>query len=162
MLNAYLCCVPISMPGTPTLISSSMRAPKSRFISSGVVASCFQTPERSGLPSAVRGVGAVRLALPSAVRGVPGGTKFSHCACRVVESTTHTATDKRSLMNQRLQIGRLAQRLSSGVLAGDLRPGVLERDGPIEHRHVVAGVGIDAEVAEPLELIAAARHGCGE
>jgi hypothetical protein len=30
------------------------------------------TPEKSGLPSAVFGAGAARLALPSAVRGMPG------------------------------------------------------------------------------------------
>ena len=37
-------------------------------------------PERSGLPSAVRGAGAVRFGLPSAVRGMPGVGCFSHCA----------------------------------------------------------------------------------
>jgi hypothetical protein len=72
------------MPGTPSLISSSMIAPKRRFTSSGVVALCFHVPVRSDLPSAVRGARAVRLALPSAVRRVPGGRKFSHCACAVV------------------------------------------------------------------------------
>ena len=29
-------------------------------------------PERSGLPSGVRGAGAARFGLPSAVRGIPG------------------------------------------------------------------------------------------
>src|SRR6266849_4608181 len=37
-------------------------------------------PERSGLPSAVRGAGAVRFGLPLAVRGMPGVGRFSHCA----------------------------------------------------------------------------------
>src|SRR5580692_2554789 len=37
-------------------------------------------PERSGLPSAVRGAGAVRFGLPSAVRGMPGVGRLSHCA----------------------------------------------------------------------------------
>src|SRR5687767_10255184 len=41
-------------------------------------------PERSGLPSAVRGAGAVRLGLPSAERGMPGVRSFSHCACGAV------------------------------------------------------------------------------
>jgi hypothetical protein len=31
-----------------------------------------QTPERSGLPSAVFGAGAVRFGLPSGSRGMPG------------------------------------------------------------------------------------------
>src|SRR4026209_1375920 len=39
-----------------------------------------QMPERSGLPSAVRGVGALRFTLPSAPRGTPGGSRLSHCA----------------------------------------------------------------------------------
>src|SRR5207248_2700167 len=38
-----------------------------------------QTPERSGLPSAVRGAVAVRLGLPFGKRGIPGVGK-SHCA----------------------------------------------------------------------------------
>src|SRR5262249_50504196 len=36
--------------------------------------------DRSGLPSAVRGAGAVRFGLPSAVRGMPGEGYFNHCA----------------------------------------------------------------------------------
>src|SRR5262245_768038 len=39
-----------------------------------------QTPDRSGLPSAVRGAGAVMLTLPSAVFGVFGAENFGHCA----------------------------------------------------------------------------------
>src|SRR5207247_10100115 len=39
-----------------------------------------QIPDKSGLPSAVRGAGAARLGLPSALRGVPGVGYFSHCA----------------------------------------------------------------------------------
>src|SRR5438093_752716 len=37
-------------------------------------------PERSGLPSGVRGAGAVRFGLPSGVRGMPAVGYFSHCA----------------------------------------------------------------------------------
>src|SRR5437762_3525291 len=37
-------------------------------------------PDRSGLPSAVRGAGAVRFGLPSAVRGMPGVGYVNHCA----------------------------------------------------------------------------------
>src|ERR1051326_3845774 len=34
----------------------------------------------------------------------------------------------------------------------DLRPAVLERDGPVEHRLPGGGVFVDAEVADALEL----------
>src|SRR2546428_4919865 len=45
----------------------------------------LQTPVRSGLPSAVRGVGAAMLALPSGRRGVPAVGYLSHCASAVVD-----------------------------------------------------------------------------
>src|SRR5881396_788412 len=45
-----------------------------------------QIPDKSGLPSAVRGAGAARLGLPSALRGVPGVGYFSHCAVSGVAS----------------------------------------------------------------------------
>src|SRR5579871_3931499 len=38
------------------------------------------SPDRSGLPSGIRGTGAVRFGFPSAVRGMPGVGKFSHWA----------------------------------------------------------------------------------
>ena len=38
-----------------------------------------QSPERSGLPSAVRGAAAERFGLPSAVRGIPAVGCVSHC-----------------------------------------------------------------------------------
>src|SRR5580704_2250180 len=38
-------------------------------------------PLRLGLPSAVRGAGAERLALPFAVRGIPGVGRFSQSDC---------------------------------------------------------------------------------
>ena len=37
-------------------------------------------PEKSGLPSGRRGVGAFRLGVPSAFRGTPGVGSFSHWA----------------------------------------------------------------------------------
>ena len=52
-------------------------------------------PERSGLPSGVRGAGAVRFGLPSAVRGMPAVGCFSHCAASGAPSaivTTATTT----------------------------------------------------------------------
>ncbi len=38
------------------------------------------SPDRSGLPSGIRGAGAARLGLPSAVFGTPAGRWFGHCA----------------------------------------------------------------------------------
>src|SRR5687768_17493827 len=40
----------------------------------------FQTPEKSTLPSTVRGAGPSRRGLPSAVRGTPGVGYDGHCA----------------------------------------------------------------------------------
>src|ERR1022692_319949 len=40
----------------------------------------FQTPERSGWPSGVRGAGADRFVLPSGVCGTFGGGTWTHCA----------------------------------------------------------------------------------
>src|SRR5215470_3552811 len=40
----------------------------------------FHKPVKSGLPSAVRGAGAVRFGLPSVVRGIPGVGRFNHWA----------------------------------------------------------------------------------
>ena len=37
-------------------------------------------PDKSGLPSGVRGVGAARFGLPSSLRGMPGVGCFNHCA----------------------------------------------------------------------------------
>src|SRR4029450_4390126 len=82
------------MPGTSTLIASSARGPKRRFISATDVCSCIHTPDRSGLPSAVRGVGAARLGLPSDVRGVPGGTKFNHCASALVPRNANSTINE--------------------------------------------------------------------
>src|SRR5215468_5506449 len=45
-----------------------------------------QSPDRSGLPSAVLGMGAARSAFPSAVRGMPGVLYFNHCADAGVET----------------------------------------------------------------------------
>src|SRR5262249_34443399 len=43
-------------------------------------------PERSGLPSAVRGTGADRSGLPSGVRGIPGVLRLTHCAAKGVDN----------------------------------------------------------------------------
>jgi hypothetical protein len=61
--------VSISIPGTCT---TSMSLPNKRFISATPVGWTCQTPDKSGLPSAVFGMGAVSFTLPSLVRGTPG------------------------------------------------------------------------------------------
>src|ERR1700736_3634649 len=43
-------------------------------------------PDRSGLPSAVRGAGADRFGLLSGVRGMPGDFIVSHCAAKGADS----------------------------------------------------------------------------
>src|SRR5688500_6402645 len=48
----------------------------------------IHSPERSGLPSGVRGAGAVKFGLPSAVRGMPGVGCVSHWAASGVLSAT--------------------------------------------------------------------------
>src|SRR3954471_1249453 len=45
---------------------------------------------------------------------------------------------------------------SDAVSLRNLRPRVAKRNGPIEHERARARVGIDAEVAQPLELDARA------
>src|ERR1043166_3346320 len=50
-----------------------------------------QTPERSGLPFASRGVGASRLGLPSAAIGTPGAVYLGHCANDVALAATTAA-----------------------------------------------------------------------
>ncbi|HKE82693.1 MAG TPA: hypothetical protein VKB50_03025, partial [Vicinamibacterales bacterium] len=51
----------------------------------------IQMPEKSTLPSAVRGVGASRFGLPSAARGTPGVVYDGHCANSVGDMATTTA-----------------------------------------------------------------------
>jgi hypothetical protein len=52
----------------------------------------IQTPDRSGLPSAVRGVGAFINTLPWASRGTDGSTTLGHCAATETEHATTNAT----------------------------------------------------------------------
>jgi hypothetical protein len=49
-------------------------------------------PEKSGLPSAVRGAGAFMSGLPSRVLGTPAVGYVTHCAYREAGSTTRDAT----------------------------------------------------------------------
>src|SRR5262245_4508101 len=62
-----------------------------------------QMPEKSGLPSAVLGAGALRLALPSGRRGVPGVGRFNHCACAAAAPKRITA-DARATHNSNFAV----------------------------------------------------------
>ena len=53
----------------------------------------FQTPDKSGLPSASRGAGADRLILPSGVRGTVERGRFCHCADSVTPIRSAIAHD---------------------------------------------------------------------
>ena len=55
------------------------------------------------------------------------------------------------------------------LLLFNLRPGVLQRDGAIEHEFALAGhgrldvgIGVEGEIAEALELIALSEVGVGQ
>ena len=76
MLRKYFVNIRGSSPGT----ANAFKSPNSRSISANGVGSVDQTPDKSGLPFAPRGVGAERLGLPSFVRGMPAAGWFSHCA----------------------------------------------------------------------------------
>src|SRR5436309_13764519 len=58
----------------------------------------FHRPERSGLPSGVRGAGADRFALPSGVRGMPGDGCLSHCAASGAPSASVATAIREALM----------------------------------------------------------------
>jgi hypothetical protein len=61
-------------------------------------------PERSGLPSAVRGVGASQFTFPCASRGTLADGYFGHCAATDTEhaaTTTQTTLDTAAFMISR-------------------------------------------------------------
>src|SRR6185503_16825263 len=62
-----------------------------------------QMPDKSGLPSGVRGVGASRFGLPSGVRGTPGVGYDGHCAPSDGASATHTAITHTALNHRVIQ-----------------------------------------------------------
>src|SRR6266436_6417315 len=69
-----------------------------------------QMPDRSGLPSGVRGRGAERSALPSGVRGMPGLLKLRHCAgagahSKSVKAARATAAGNSFFFIRRLLVG---------------------------------------------------------
>src|SRR5690349_13430755 len=65
-----------------------------------------QTPEKSGLPFAIRGAGAAMSTLPSGLRGTPAVGYFTHCAARGAAATeanragAMSATLRRSVPDQ--------------------------------------------------------------
>src|ERR1700687_3113037 len=59
----------------------------------------IQFPEKSGLPSAVRGAGAVKSGLPSGVLGTPGVPYRGHCAESDGEIAVMIAIDATALSN---------------------------------------------------------------
>ena len=77
-----------------------------------------QSPETSGLPSAVFGAGAVRSGLPSGVLGIPAVGYFNHCA----ESEAHVSKIKAACCVS-FMLGRLYNRIEIH--------GILTRDGEL-------------------------------
>jgi hypothetical protein len=78
-----------------------------------------QSPERSGLPSAVFGAGPVRSGLPSAVLGTPGVGYRGHCAVTDAVATERSSKGKttgRNVMAEYTAIEALLDRLFPFVL----------------------------------------------
>src|SRR5688572_33029748 len=62
----------------------------------------FQIPEKSTLPSAVRGPGPSRTGLPAAARGTPGVGYDGHCAPMLDDMTMTAATTTATMTPQLL------------------------------------------------------------
>src|SRR5205085_10112462 len=94
----------------------------------------FHRPERSGLPSSVRGAGAARLGLPSGVRGIPGVGWFNHWAASGALNATVTATIRDAFM-----LASSLRRMDapgpqfSVIGAGSQRGGVLNHGRVAQH-----------------------------
>src|SRR4051812_29659586 len=72
----------------------------------GRLSSGFQMPDRSGLPSAVRGAGAARSTAPAVVLGTPAVGYFTHCA----DSGTAVAITTAAAASARLMLEILDER----------------------------------------------------
>src|SRR5688572_29249014 len=77
------------------------------------------TPERSGMPAARRGAGALRLGVPSALRGTSGRRNAGHCAASDTENAKQPARMMRRRIGRKLYLesllplaSRLSQELS--------------------------------------------------
>jgi hypothetical protein len=66
--------------------------------------SVSQIPEKSGLPSAVRGVGADRLGFPFALRGTPAVGYFNHWAATVADQVRAQATANATLAEPTMDV----------------------------------------------------------
>src|SRR5205823_6214842 len=75
----------------------------SRPLSSPCPPADAQLPVKSGLPSAVRGGGAVILTLPSGVRGSPGVLWSNHCA---PAGNAHSISNTKPIALIRAQLSR--------------------------------------------------------
>src|SRR5881397_2719973 len=86
----------------------------------------FHSPERSGLPSGVRGAGAARFGLPSGVRGIPGVVWFNHSAASGALSATVSTAMREAFMVR--PPCRLPTAVEAGCPAGELCDGSPFRD----------------------------------
>src|SRR5687768_14532017 len=98
----------------------------------------IQTPDRSGLPLASRGVGAERTTSPFAVRGAPGLGNLNHCAASVPEAARIPSVTARA-------ISRVRARCRAGV-SDVMRP-------PLCHEGSAGHASLDTI------LVIAERHG---
>src|SRR6267142_6926175 len=84
-------------------------------------------PERSGLPSGVRGVGAVRFTLPSRVFGTPGFGFRGHCAESDDEKAATMAADNTTVSNHFMSASRFHGPPSPGCESEGWNRGLLSR-----------------------------------
>src|SRR5262245_47137729 len=70
----------------------------------------IQIPEKSGLPSAVRGAGALRFGLPSDPFGTPGWGRNGHCADSDDERAATMAADTTTVNDRFMSASRLRPR----------------------------------------------------
>jgi hypothetical protein len=75
-------------------------APPWRPARGGPLFARIHIPDRSGLPSALRGVGASITILPCASRGTPGVGNFGHCALTVINQSSTNTTVAGNLMGK--------------------------------------------------------------
>src|SRR5215470_18108852 len=81
----------------------------------GVVVRIIQRPDRSGFPSRVRGVGAVRLGLPSGRRGTPGVLMVIHWAATECGAAPIRRADNRPAVALRRTLIDISRAMSYGA-----------------------------------------------
>src|SRR5262245_25308255 len=77
-----------------------------------------QMPDRSGLPSSVRGAAASMFTRPSAARGVEADLVDGHCARSVAGSNEATQTSQRAVAPVVTMPGAMCYRLLTGAPGG--------------------------------------------